>query len=69
MSFLVVDQPQLTRILDLASECEIPIASKTGLASNDPEEHADPVETAIPSKSRDINKLSALIPWIPKFNV
>jgi len=38
------------------------MANSTGLASIAPEEQADPVETATPSKSREINRLSALIP-------
>ena len=35
------------------------MANSTGLASIAPEEQADPVETATPSKSREINRLSA----------
>ena len=37
------------------------MAKSTGLASMAPEEQADPVDTAIPSRSREINRLSALI--------
>ena len=62
MSAELVDQPQLTRKVDFASARDIPMAKSTGLASMAPEEQADPVETATPSISREINKLSALIP-------
>ena len=54
---------------DFACSWEYPMASNTWLASIAPEEQAEPEETAIPSRSRQINRLSALIPSNPRLRV
>src|SRR5262249_10530044 len=53
---------KLKRMLEWSRSRDTPMASKTGDGSNDPLEHAEPVEQAIPARSSRISKASALQP-------
>ena len=62
-------QPKLKRIELFILSSGIPIARSTEDGKPVPELHADPVETATPSISKAINKVSPSTPSKPKFKV
>ena len=59
---VVFSQPKLILREPLIFSSETPIAVKTCDGNGDPELHAEPVETAMPSISRAINKSPPLTP-------
>src|SRR6516162_310680 len=65
----LVSAPKLKRIAECRTSSATPIARSTGDGNNDPLEHADPVEQAIPTRSRLIKSASARQPGKDRLTV